>query len=67
MNYATQPEIVGTESLAFIDQTLISVIEFRLRHLHAIKKHRNNRRVQFPQGWSIVMLKVMQKVTVSVD
>lgn len=38
MNYATQPEIVGTESLAFIDQTLISVIEFRLRHLHAIKK-----------------------------
>lgn len=29
MNYATQPEIVGTESLAFIDQTLISVIEFR--------------------------------------
>lgn len=30
--------IVGTESLVFIDQTLISVIEFRLRHLHAIKK-----------------------------
>lgn len=35
--YTTYPMIGGAESLVFIDQTLISVIEFRLRHLHAIK------------------------------
>lgn len=38
MDCTAQPMIGETESLAFIDQTLISGIEFRLRHLHATKK-----------------------------
>lgn len=38
IEYTAHPMIGGVESLDFIDQTLISGIEFRLKHLHAIRK-----------------------------